>query len=128
MPMLVDDAARPFFRTLPGDVVPPAAARDVGERRRRASLLVTRQAGLAAPQVGMHTQLEDGIDAAAGLASISCRRVEIPRIDHQRLLADGVRPDPQRQPDMGIVQVVGRADIRRSGRARASGPRRSFSR
>jgi hypothetical protein len=34
--------------------------------------------------------------------------LDVPRVHHQRLLADRLRPDPQGEPDVGIVKIVGR--------------------
>ena len=58
----------------------------------------------------MQPQLQHGIDAAAGFLLELLQAVEVPRIDHQRLLAEGVGADAQRQPHVRIVQVVWRAD------------------
>ena len=58
----------------------------------------------------MHAQLQHGVDPAAGFLLQLLQRIEVPRVDDQRLLADRIGADAQRQPDVGIVQVVRRAD------------------
>src|SRR6185312_8982838 len=58
----------------------------------------------------VHAQLQDGVDAMAALALELLERVEVPRIEHERLLADGVGADAQREADVRVVQMVRRAD------------------
>ena len=58
----------------------------------------------------MQAQLQHGEDPAAGFPLQLLQRIEVPRIDHQRLLADRIGADAQRQPDVRVVQVVRRAD------------------
>ena len=110
-PDIRDDPAGPFIGTLPRDVIPAPASRDVGERhvvapRRslRAELIAQRD------QLRMEPQLQDGVDAASGFLLELLQRVQVPRVDDERLLADRVRPDAQREPDVRVVQVVRRAD------------------
>src|SRR5688572_7699584 len=55
-------------------------------------------------------QLEDGIDPHPALTFELLQRIEIPRVDHNRLLANRVRARAQRQADVRVVQVVRRAD------------------
>ena len=56
------------------------------------------------------SKLEDGVDPLAGRRLHFGQTVDVPRIEYQRLLANRVGIGPQRKPDMGIVQVVGRTD------------------
>src|SRR5689334_21616655 len=58
----------------------------------------------------MQTQLQDGGDAASGLALELLQRVEVPGVDDDRLLADRVGADAQRHADVRIVEIVRRAD------------------
>ena len=58
----------------------------------------------------MNPQLKDGVDPPAGLALDFLERIEVPGVDDERLLADRVGAHPQREADMGVVQVVRRAD------------------
>src|SRR5207302_10345072 len=58
----------------------------------------------------MHAQLQNRIDAPIMLALQLLERLEIPRIQYERLLADRVRPDAQRKPDMRVMQMIRRAD------------------
>ena len=80
------------------DVVDAAAARP-------------RCARCSARIAGMQAQLQDGVDACDRSAALDLgQAVEIPRIEHQRLLADRVGVRAQREAHMRVVQVVGRAD------------------
>ena len=58
----------------------------------------------------MHAQLQDGPDGSPGLVLELLERIEIPRVDDQRLLANRVRAGAQGHPDMRIVEVIGCAD------------------
>ena len=58
----------------------------------------------------MQAQLQDGRDLAAGLALDLGEPVDVPRIEHQRLLADRIGIRAQREAAVRVVQVVGRAD------------------
>ena len=49
-------------------------------------------------------------DAAARLTLQGDERIEAGGVDDQRLLADRRGPGRERQPDVGVVEVVGRAD------------------
>ena len=58
----------------------------------------------------MQAQLQDGVDLAP-CAGLDLRQpVDIPRIEHQRLFADGVAVRAQGEAHMGVMQIVGRAD------------------
>ena len=57
----------------------------------------------------MQSQLEHGVDAASGFLLELLQAIEVPRIDHQRLLAERVGADAQRHAHVRIVQVVRRA-------------------
>ena len=58
----------------------------------------------------MEAQLQHGVDVAAALALELFERVEVPGVQDERLFADGVGADAQREADVRVVQVVGRAD------------------
>jgi hypothetical protein len=59
---------------------------------------------------GVLAQLQHGVDAAVVLAGQRLELVQVPGVDDQRLLADGVAAQPQGQAHVGVVQVVRRAD------------------
>ena len=105
------DPARPLLGALPGHVVPAAARGHVGQ----VDLVhgSRRLGGDALPQghdVRVQPELEDVVHAAPGLPLQLGERVQVPRVEHERLLADGVGADPEREADVRVVQVVGRAD------------------
>src|SRR5688572_11532798 len=54
----------------------------------------------------MHPQLQDGEHPTAGLALQLREGVEIPGIDHNWLLADGVRSVSQGQANVSIMEVI----------------------
>src|SRR3546814_3467694 len=58
----------------------------------------------------MKAQWQDGVDPAPGAGLDLGEAVDVPRIEHQRLLADRVAVRAQSKAHMGVVQVVGRAD------------------
>ena len=58
----------------------------------------------------MQPQLQDGEYAPPGGPLHLGQAVDIPGVQHQRLLADRVGTGAEREAAMGIVQVVGRAD------------------
>ena len=76
----------------------------VSLRRLAAQLVAERH------QRWMQAQLQHGVDAPSGFLLELLQAVEVPRVDDQRLLAEHVRADPQRNAHVGVVQVVGRAD------------------
>ena len=118
-PMLV--AIPPDFSTcaLPGDVVPAPARGHVGE----VDGVVPCPAGSAAMPLAqrhdgrVHPELQDVEDPPPGLPLQLGQGVQVPRVEHQRLLADRVGPDPQREADVGVVQVVRASRSTRSGSA-----------
>jgi hypothetical protein len=58
----------------------------------------------------MNSKLEHRVNAIAELRFEFLERRQVPGIDDQGFLTNCVRPYPQRQPAMGIVQVIGRTD------------------
>ena len=58
----------------------------------------------------MDPQLQDGEHPTIGFVFQLLKRIEIPRIDHNRLFTNGMRPDPKGHPDVRVVQVVGCTD------------------
>ena len=58
----------------------------------------------------MASQLQHRVDPASGLGLDFLQRIQIPRVDHEGLFTDGIGTRPQREPDMRVVQVIGRAD------------------
>ena len=110
-PMLVvmpPDLLRP---ALPGHVVPAPARGDIGEvdgvdpaGRLGGDPLAERNDGR------VHPELQDVEDPPSGLPLQLRQGVQVPGIQHQRLLADRVGPDPEREADVRVVQVVWRAD------------------
>ena len=104
-----DDAAGAIGVTLPRHVVPPAACRDVGEPDAMPLRRVGLQTFAQRHQLRVHAQLQDGRDPATGFLLELLKRIEVPRIDHQRLLANDVGADAEGEAHVGIVQVIGRA-------------------
>ena len=105
-----DDAARAFVGALPRHVVPAAARRAVGQAD-----VVLRIRGGTEPltqrdQLRMEPQLQHGVDAAARFVFELLECIQIPRVDDQRLFADGMGSYPQRQTDMCVVEIIRRAD------------------
>ena len=58
----------------------------------------------------MQSKLQNIVDPLAGLLFYLGQCIQIPRVEHQRLFADGIGPDPEGKTDMGIVQIVRRAN------------------
>ena len=88
--------------TAPGDV----AEDDVFLRHRRVALqlLSERQ------QSGEIAQLKNRSNAGVVFVLEDLKLIEIPRVDHQGLFADRVRVQAQGESNVGVVQVVRRAD------------------
>ena len=104
------NAARLGLLALPGHVIPKPARGDVGQVHvvdlfsLRGDPLLERDDGR------VQTQLQDREDALACVGLQSCKAIDVPGIEHQRLLADGVPMRAEREANMRIVQVVRRAD------------------
>src|ERR1043165_3860433 len=58
----------------------------------------------------MESQLQNRRHPPPGFLLELDERVEVPRIDHDRLLADRIGAGAQGHPDVRVVQIVGRAD------------------
>ena len=105
------NAAGLLLGALPRNVVPAAAAGHVGQDD-----LVPGAGGLGVEsrldreQGGVDAELEDCEYPPSGLGFELFERVEVPRVDDQRLLADRVGAVSQRQAHVRVVEVVGRAD------------------
>ena len=103
------DSPRFLLAPLPRDLIPGTAARNVDEGH-----LGTARIGLQAlaqgDQLLVDPELQDGKDAAAGLKLQFLQRVEVPRVDDDRLLADHVRAVSKSEADVGVVEVVRAAD------------------
>ena len=104
------DAARALGDALPRHVVPGAARRDVGERHLMPSIR-GRQALLERDHRRMQPQLQHGVDAPPGFALDLLERVEVPRVDDQRLLAD--RVGAERAAPSGCARRAGSSANRR---------------
>ena len=103
------DAARLCFIAFPRGVIPVAARGDVGQVANvavigRGHLLLQREDRRVQPQ------LQNRRNLAAGLLLDLRQTIDVPGIEHQRLFADRVRAGAQGEPNMGVVQIVGRAD------------------
>src|SRR5688572_17921783 len=103
------DAAGPLDVRLPRDAVPATSGRYVDEidvelRGAAARLAHTCREVLYDRVV---PQLEHGVDVAPRLGLELLERVEVPGLDHQGLLADGVGTHPQRHAHVRVVEVVG---------------------
>ena len=103
------NAARFGILALPRRVIPAAARGDVGQ----IDLVALVAFGKALAQRDdrrMQPKLQDGGDAATGVALDLGQPVDIPGIEHQRLFADRIRARAQREAAMRVVQIVRRAD------------------
>ncbi len=58
----------------------------------------------------MKTQLKDSIDSATCHLFHFLQGIDVPGIEDEGLLTDRVSPHAQGKADMGVVQIVGRAD------------------
>src|SRR5690606_30950062 len=58
----------------------------------------------------VHAQLQDGVDLAAGVLLQLDQAIDVPWVQHERLLADGIRAGTQGKTHVRVMQVVGRAD------------------
>src|SRR5579871_3213529 len=93
----------------PGRVIPPPAGGDVGEVDLVA--LVAGRIFLAQRHdCGMKPKLQDGRNAVTGIMLDFRQAIDIPGIEHQRLLADRISPRPQGETAMRVMKMVGRAD------------------
>src|SRR5207253_11213931 len=59
---------------------------------------------------GMQAKLKDRVDLASCCRLRLREAVDVPRVKYQRLFTDGVGTRSQREPDVRIMQVIGRAD------------------
>src|SRR5262245_55294185 len=105
------EPARPLVDPLPRRLVPPAARRDVFKLHViTACRIVGVDTLLELADFRMESQLQDSEDATTALSFQVLERVEVPRVDHDRFLTDGVGTYAQGHSDVRIVQVVWRAD------------------
>jgi len=105
------DAARFLDIALPAGVVPVAAGGEVGEVY--VELGVGWRGGHPLAQgdhAGVQAQLQDVVSLAARLLGDLLQGVHVPGGQHQGLLADDVGTVAEAEADVGVVQVVGRAD------------------
>jgi hypothetical protein len=105
------DAARFLDVALPAGVVPVAAGGEVGEVY--VELGVGRRGGDPLAQgdhAGVQAQLQDVVRLVAGFLGDLLQDVHVPGVQHQGLLADDVGAVAEAEADVGVVQVVGRAD------------------
>lgn len=87
------NSARFFFVPFPTIFVPTASRRDVRQTDfRTASRPALRNPLLESDQFRMHPHLQHRVNPAAILRFEVGQRIEIPGIDDQRLLTNGVRP------------------------------------
>ena len=59
---------------------------------------------------GVEPQLQDGADAPPGFPLELLQGVQVPRVDHERFLADRIGADAKRQPDVRVMEIIRRAD------------------
>ena len=105
------DAAALVDVALPRGIVPIAARGDVGQVD--VIDLVLRaflNLFLQGYNLVVETQLEDGVGLMALAFLHFLQGVNVPRVEHQGLLADDVGTKTQAVAGVGIMQVVGRAD------------------
>src|SRR4051812_11261002 len=60
--------------------------------------------------LGMHTELQNRIDLPARALFYLGERIHIPRIENQRLFANGIGVGTQCEPNMRIMEIVGGAN------------------
>lgn len=58
----------------------------------------------------VHTQLQDGVDLVAGVSLYFLEAVNVPRIQHQRFLANHIATGAQAEAHVRVMQVIGCAD------------------
>ena len=105
------DAAALVDVTLPRGIVPVAARGDVGQVDVVDLVLGTFfHLFLQRFDLVVETQLKDGVGLMALTFLHLLEGIDVPRVEHQRLLADDVGAEAQAVTRVGIVQVVGRAD------------------
>lgn len=105
------DAAGLGLVAFPGEEIPAAAAGDIGQVD-----LVPDPAPLSIDLLlegldgRMEPELEDGMDPPARFPLDLPEGVDVPGVEDDRLLADGVGADAEGEPDVGVVEIVGRGD------------------
>ena len=104
------DAAGLFDVALPTALVPVAAGGDVGDLDLVHALASGLDGLSQRDDAGVQAQLQDVVDACARLCLDLLQTVDVPGIEDQRLFTDGIGAVAQGEPDVGVVQVVGRAD------------------
>jgi hypothetical protein len=58
----------------------------------------------------MHPKLEDGIYPFPKLLFKLSKRIEVRSVENEGFFTDGVRANPERKANMGIVEIIGRGD------------------
>ncbi len=105
------DAAGFLDAALPRDLIPGSAARDVDQRHVGTAGGRLRAQPLAEfYQLRMEPQLKDGEHAASRFELQLLQGIEVPGIDDDRLFAERIRAAPQRESNVGVVEVVRTAD------------------
>jgi hypothetical protein len=61
-------------------------------------------------QLRVNSKLQNRFDLAACLRLKFGKGIQIPRIQHQWFLANGIGMDSERKADVRVVEIVGRAD------------------
>ena len=110
-PTVAPAAAPPAPPTVnPWALRPAQPAAPAGNDRGYAPVRLGIQGLLETTHVVVQAKLQHVVDAAARLRLDLGELVQVPRADDERLLADGVSPQPQREAAVRVVQIVGRAD------------------
>ena len=100
------DTARLGHVALPTLVVPTPARGDVSDvninHALRVAVLLTK-----CNDGRVQSQLKNGVNVLAALTLQLLERVNVPRVQHNRLFANRVRLIPQGEPNVRVVQIVG---------------------
>jgi hypothetical protein len=94
---------------LPRVLVPSAPRCDVGEVHLVSPASFLLQARAEFNQLRMYSKLQDIEYSSIIFALKVTENIQVPGIQNQRLLTNGVGPDTEGKPDMRIVKMVRRA-------------------
>src|SRR5512138_850875 len=95
--------------SLPGNMVPGSAAGDISEHHITLSTCLLQRL-LQLNESRVDTKLQNSVDAMVRLFFQFLQSIEVPGVDHQRFFTDHIRPHPQSQTAMCIVQIIGGAN------------------
>lgn len=106
-PDIGGDAAGLGLVALPREKIPASASCDIGKVDLMPYLgSLEIDLLLECLDCRVKPELENGIGSSAGFPLYLGEGVDIPGIEDERLFAYGIGPDPQGEPDMGVMKVV----------------------